>query len=83
MKRIILTDEEWMSLINTERDGLPVCCANICYLRDMLITIARNDGDVWFPEKLKQNIKFVLDGHDNLPLIEKIRDMLDDDKNSE
>lgn len=78
MKKIILTDEEWMSIINKERNGLPCCCANISALRDMLITIARNDGDVWFLEKLKENIKFVFDGHDNLPLIEKIRDMLDE-----
>jgi hypothetical protein len=78
MKKIILTDEEWMSIINMERDGLPVCCANISDLRDRLITVARDDGEVFFPEKLKESIKFVLDGHDNLPLIEKIRDTLDD-----
>jgi len=36
-----LTDSEWMSLIDMERDGLPVCCANVSALRDRVIDIAR------------------------------------------
>lgn len=38
-----LTDTEWMSIINRDRDGLPPCCANISQLRDTVISLARED----------------------------------------
>jgi len=43
-----LTDEEWMSIVARDRDGLPACCANISALRDSLIEIAREDGMIGF-----------------------------------
>jgi hypothetical protein len=42
---INLTDEEWMSIIDGTRDGLPICCANVSALRDAIIDIARNGND--------------------------------------
>lgn len=43
--KVELTDEEWMSVISQDRDGLPSCCANISALRDAIISMARNDGE--------------------------------------
>ena len=47
-RRLDLTDSEWMSVISSERDGLPRCCGNISELRDVLISIAREDGRINF-----------------------------------
>jgi hypothetical protein len=48
--RLELTDEEWMSIISRERDGLPPCCANLSALRSILTRIASEDGRVGFLE---------------------------------
>lgn len=39
--KIELTDEEWMSCLDQERDGLPACCGNVSELRDRLFSIVR------------------------------------------
>lgn len=39
---IKLTDEEWMSILDPERDGLPICCGNISALRDEVYKLVRN-----------------------------------------
>lgn len=79
---ITLTDSEWMSLIDGEReDGLQRCCANISELRDVLIGAARNGGVVHFflVEHLQMTLGWVLDDHqiDDIPALVKIREQLD------
>lgn len=46
MTSVVLTDTEWMQLIDSAREdsALPGCCANISALRDVIITVARNGG---------------------------------------
>lgn len=46
--KIELTDEEWMSLLDPERDGLPRCCGNISALRDEIFNVVRNSCAVPF-----------------------------------
>jgi hypothetical protein len=45
--RVDLTDAEWMSIIDMERDGLPACCGSISDLRDDVISLARNSGRLY------------------------------------
>lgn len=61
-----LTDAEWMSLINKERDGLPRCCANISDLRDQLIQIARDGAMLapWNGMEFLRAYRVARDGHD-------------------
>lgn len=80
--RIELTDSEWMSLIDGEReDGLQRCCANISDLRDCLIGVARAGGEVhtFEVERLRMTLGWVLDGHDigGIPALVKVRNQLD------
>lgn len=80
--RITLTDAEWMSLIDGEREGgLQRCCANISELRDCLIGAARAGGDVnmFSVNRLQQTLGWVLDGHDidGIPALVKVREQLD------
>jgi hypothetical protein len=80
--KIELTDSEWMSLIDGEReDGLQRCCANISALRDCLIGLARDGGRVnpFTIGRLQMTLGWVIDGHeiDNIPALVKVRDQLD------
>lgn len=61
-----LSDEEWMSLINKEREGLPVCCANISELRDQIILIARDGTKLppWNGMAFLRAYRVARDGHD-------------------
>lgn len=61
-----LTDEEWMSIIARERDGLPACCGNVSALRDVLISVARDDGEVSFIHRtrLAQALTWCFPSHD-------------------
>lgn len=61
-----LTDSEWMSLINKERDGLPECCANISELRDQIIQIIRDGGKLapWNGMQFLRAYRVCRDGHD-------------------
>lgn len=61
-----LTDEEWMSLINKERDGLPECCANIGELRDQIIQIARDGATLapWNGMQFLRAYRVARDGHE-------------------
>lgn len=78
--RLVLTDSEWISLIDGSDDhsGLPTCCANISALRFDLITIIRNGRNNplsnWEVEGLIQKLQWCYDGHDleDLPVIQKI-----------
>ena len=72
--KIILSDAEWMQLIDGYREGLPVCCANISALRDCLIKAARNGGDLnsWYFKDLHEKLRWFLEGHELTPLLEKI-----------
>lgn len=55
--RIDLTNDEWMSLINADADGLPRCCANISNVRDMIVDAARNNGVVLVPDYFKSMLE--------------------------
>jgi hypothetical protein len=44
--RINLTAKEWMSLINKEGKNLQICCGNISAFRDIIISMARENGEV-------------------------------------
>jgi hypothetical protein len=73
--QIVLTDEEWMSIINKERDGLPPCCANVSNLRDEIISIARADGASFYTyhDHLKIKLGWVFPEHgEPSPAIQKI-----------
>lgn len=60
-----LSDEEWMSLINKERDGLPECCANISELREQIIQIARDGARLaaWNGMEFLRAYRVACDGH--------------------
>lgn len=63
--KVELTDEEWMSLIDNERDGLPSCCGNISTLRDEIIEMARDGCRVSFRHySLLRAYRACMDGHD-------------------
>jgi hypothetical protein len=68
MKKSMLTDSEWMALIDKERDELPPCCANIADLRDEIIAIAREGGSLppWNGMALLRTYRVALDGHGRL-----------------
>lgn len=77
--RIILTDEEWMSIINREREGLPPCCANVSALRDEIIGLATNDGESLFTDHdmLRMRLNWVFPSHDvPSPAVQKIMDQI-------
>lgn len=81
-KRVQLTDTEWMQLIdgNREDSSLPVCCANISALRDFVIDMARNGGEVnMFTEKqLEMTLGWCVLGHDlgEFPVLVKMCEQL-------
>jgi hypothetical protein len=64
--QIALTDREWMSIINRERDGLPPCCANVSALRDEIISLATNDGYSFYTDHdtLRMKLGWVFPEHD-------------------
>ncbi len=77
--QIVLTDEEWMSIINRERDGLPPCCANVSGLRDEIISIARADGTSFFTyhDNLRIKLGWVFPEHgEPSPAMQKIIDQV-------
>jgi hypothetical protein len=77
--QITLTDEEWMSVINKERDGLPPCCANVSALRDEIIGLARDDGYSFFTDhdRLRVALGWVFPDHDvPSPAVQKIIDQI-------
>jgi hypothetical protein len=61
-----LTDTEWMSLIDKEREGLQACCANISELRDQIITIAREGAMLapWNGLAFLRAYRVCRDGHE-------------------
>lgn len=67
--RLDLTNDEWMSLINADGEGLPRCCANISNVRDMIMSAARDNGVVlvpgYFAEKLEDAFGDDIDADDN------------------
>ena len=71
-----LTDQEWMSLINKEREGLPPCCGNISELRDQIITIAREGAQhaAWNATQFLRAYRVARDGHnlEQLPALMKL-----------
>jgi hypothetical protein len=77
--QITLTDEEWMSIINKERDGLPPCCANVSALRDHIIVLAREDGYSFYTDHdtLRQCLSWVFPEHgEPSPPIQRIIDQI-------
>ena len=76
-EKITLTDEEWMSIIDVTRDGLPICCANISALRDEIIEVAREGGDAFFGKSnIEEKVMWVKDDHTLSPVILKICEQL-------
>lgn len=78
-KRIELTDSEWMSIIVRDRDGLPACCANISALRDVVISLAREDGEIGYlhDQVLARALTWCFPDHEvPSPEIQKIIDQL-------
>lgn len=80
-KIIELTDEEWMSIIDSKRDGLPICCANVAALRDDLIEAARRGGRVDFFNQVSRHFTWVFPSHGDpqamSPVMGKIADQLE------
>ena len=80
--RLTLTDSEWVQLLDGESDDsqLGKCCANISSLRDWFAQIIRDGRNEpimdWYLEKLKVRLKWVADGHDLTPLLQKVCDQL-------
>ena len=76
--KLNLTDQEWVQLIDgqSEDSELPICCANISRLRDRFVSILRggrnNDIMDFELEHLKQELKWVADGHELTPLLQKV-----------
>lgn len=61
--RLDLTDSEWMSIIDSERDGLPVCCANVSELRDCITRAARFGGEITFINRIRDVVHWVYPDH--------------------
>ncbi len=78
--RLDLTDAEWMSIIDQDRDGLPPCCGNISALRDSITSHARNGGQPIFYsefEMLKRHLSWCFPDHDiPSPVFQKIIDQV-------
>lgn len=64
--KVDLTDGEWMSLLDGERDGLPRCCANVSALRDVLMQVVRGGGEVdtFTMLGLERAFGWFVEGHD-------------------
>ncbi len=64
-KKSELTDNEWMSLINTHGEGLPPCCGNISSLRDEIISMARDGCTLapWNGVQILRAYRVACDGH--------------------
>lgn len=79
-ERVELTADEWMSLIDGTRDdpqSLQKCCANISDLRDHIIGIARDGGELlWKAKGLLRSYLACANGHDmgDIPALRKIVD---------
>lgn len=75
MSKIILTDTEWMNLINPDRELAP-CCANISNLRDCITCLAASGQNVpgWLIEQLLDIYHACLDGHEmkTMPTLNKL-----------
>jgi len=79
MPRVRLTDSEWVSLVNREREGLPGCCANVSALLDHVVSLLRNDGycTVFDLAQLKQKASWVYPEHgEPSPAMAKLLDQL-------
>ena len=76
-----LTDEEWMGLIDKNREPLMACCANISHLRDEIIHVARSGGEeVWNYQLLLRAFKAASDSHElNHPTLIKFMEQVLDD----
>lgn len=79
MHKIELTDAEWMCLIDgRRRGGLQKCCANISDLRDQIVQMARDGGELGVSATFfLRAYRASADGHDGLdavPALVKIRD---------
>lgn len=76
--KLDLTDSEWIQLLDGQSDDseLQACCANISALRDVFVEIVRNGRNSslmnWTADDLKQKIKWVADGHDLTPVLQKV-----------
>ena len=73
--KIVLSDNEWDQLCDRSFDevtdeyrctALPVCCGNVSALRDVIIALRKNAGELTLDIKksLIQNFEFVKDSHD-------------------
>lgn len=79
MAKLILTDTEWMNIIDSTRKDLPVCCANISDFRDWLIEIARKGGEYvqgFDDVNLLNKWKHISENHGTGELVQKILDQL-------
>jgi len=79
--KIVLTDSEWMDLIDgTRPGGLEKCCANVSALRSCIINAARDGGEVhiFAVKQLRMTLGWVVDGHglDSIPALVKLRDQV-------
>lgn len=86
MTKINLTDEEWMSILDQTRDGLPYCCANLSALRDDIASIVRYGCEIsdWHMSSFVRHYCWVFPNHE-LPLspIHKIlRQLIHNDENA-
>jgi len=71
---IVLTDTEWMDLIDKEREALPVCCANLSSLRDCIVKAARNGGRMshFDVQQMHEKLDWYLEGHSINSLLRKV-----------
>lgn len=89
--KITLTDQEWIQLLdgNSDDSELPVCCANVSALRDVLGQVVRNgrhhEIEVFTADNLRQKLKWVTDGHEltKLPVLKKLAEQVGFDEASE
>ncbi|RLD04109.1 MAG: hypothetical protein DRI65_11365 [Chloroflexota bacterium] len=77
---IVLTDTEWMSIIDRNRDGLPICCANVSELRDIITRVAQDGGRLngLSEPRLREHIEAVEDAHDFSPVMLKVCKQLEE-----
>lgn len=72
--RIELADAEWMSIIARDRGGLDACCESISDLRDAVIALAREDGEIVSTGSFLDTYEHAAEGHDlsEFPVLTRI-----------
>lgn len=76
--KITLTDEEWVSILDPDADGLPRCCGNVSALRDSYYMIMRDGRALmqWYVLSYLKTYSHADEAHDIPPIPKKIHEQV-------